>query len=120
MAHFAELDDNNVVKRVIVVNNEDIQDENGNEVESIGVEFCHNTFGGRWVQTSYNNNFRFNYAGVGYTYDTNLNAFIEPKPYPSWVLNLSTCKWEPPVPVPDPDKRYRWDEGTTSWVEVPL
>lgn len=118
MAHFAELDGNNVVTRVIVVDNKDTSDENGNEVEAIGIAFCQNLLGGNWVQTSYNNNFRVHYAGVGYTYDTALDAFIPPKPYPSWVLNSQTCNWDAPVPRPDDGKSYDWDESTTSWVEA--
>lgn len=118
MAHFAELDSNNVVTRVIVVDNKDTSDENGNEVEAIGIAFCQNLLGGNWVQTSYNNNFRAHYAGVGYTYDAALDAFIPPKPYPSWVLNSQTCNWGAPVPNPDDGKAYDWDETTTSWVEA--
>lgn len=118
MAHFAELDDNNIVKRVIVVDNKDTVDENGNEVEAVGIAFCQNLLGGRWIQTSYNKNFRAHYAGVGYTYDAALDAFIPPKPYPSWVFNPTTCGWNPPVPVPNDGKRYDWDEEALSWVEV--
>lgn len=118
MAHFAELDGNNVVTRVIVVDNKDTSDENGNEVEAIGIAFCQNLLGGNWVQTSYNNNFRAHYAGVGYTYDAALDAFIPPKPYPSWVLNSQTCNWDAPVPNPNDGKAYDWDETTTSWVEA--
>jgi len=123
MAHFAELDANNVVQRVIVVANKDTADANGNEVESIGVAFCQKLFGGTWVQTSYNGNKRKNYAGVGYTYDADIDAFVPPKPYASWVLN-DAAQWEAPVPMPEdagtgePPKMYQWDEATTSWVEV--
>lgn len=118
MAHFAELDDNNVVKRVIVVDNKDTVDENGNEVEAVGIAFCQNLLGGRWVQTSYNNKFRVRYASQGYTYDPSLDAFIRPQPYPSWTLNTQTCDWDPPTPKPDDGKPYSWDEGVLSWVEV--
>jgi hypothetical protein len=118
MAHFAELDDNNVVKRVIVVDNKDTVDENGNEVEAIGAAFCQNLLGGRWIQTSYNNKFRVRYAAQGYTYDTSLDAFISPKPYPSWIFDQTTCGWNAPVPVPNDGKRYDWDEEALSWVEV--
>ena len=123
MAHFAELDANNVVQRVIVVANKDTADANGNEVESIGVAFCQKLFGGVWKQTSYNGNKRKNYAGIGYTYDADIDAFVPPKPYASWVLN-DAAQWEAPVPMPEdagtgePPKMYRWDEATTSWVEV--
>jgi hypothetical protein len=119
MAHFAELDENNVVLRVIVVANKDTADANGNEVESIGVAFCQRLLGGNWKQTSYNGNFRKNYAGIGYTYDAGIDAFVPPKPYPSWVLNSNTAQWEAPVPMPQDGKMYSWDEATQSWVEVP-
>jgi hypothetical protein len=119
MAHFAEIDENNVVQRVIVVANKDTADANGNEVESIGVAFCQRLLGGNWKQTSYNGNIRKNYAGVGYTYDAGIDAFVPPKPYPSWVLNSNTAQWEAPVPMPQDGKMYSWDEATQSWVEVP-
>ena len=118
MAHFAEIGLNNVVLRVIVVANEELMD-NGQELEAKGAEFCRNLLGGTWVQTSYNGNFRKNFAGIGFTYDQNRDAFIPPKPYPSWNLNEETCQWEPPVPRPADDQRYLWDEPTTNWVEVP-
>lgn len=119
MAHFAELDDNNVVKRVIVVDNKDTVDENDNEVEAIGIAFCQNLLGGRWVQTSYNNKFRVRYAAEGYTYDPSLDAFIRPKRFPSWTFNSVTYDWDPPVPMPNDGNDYRWDEATLSWVEFP-
>ena len=124
MAHFAELDANNVVLRVIVVGNKDTADANGVEKEHIGAAFCERLFGGTWKQTSYNGNKRKNYAGIGYTYDAGRDAFIPPKPFNSWVLNESTCQWEAPVPMPadagtgEPPKMYSWDESTTSWVEA--
>jgi hypothetical protein len=118
MAHFAEIDSNNVVLRVIVVANKDTADANGNEVESIGVAFCQRLLGGNWVQTSYHGNIRKNYAGIGYTYDAAIDAFVPPQPYPSWVLNTNTAQWEAPVPYPTDGKNYTWDEATQSWVEV--
>jgi len=118
MAHFAEIDDNNIVLRVIVVANKDTADANGNEVESIGVAFCQRLLGGNWVQTSYHGNIRKNYAGIGYTYDAAIDAFVPPQPYPSWVLNTNTAQWEAPVPYPTDGKMYSWDEATQSWVEV--
>ena len=118
MAHFAELDSNNTVLRVIVVNNNDILDSNGQESEEVGINFCKGLFGGEWKQTSYNANFRKNYAGIGYTYDGVLDAFIPPQPYPSWVLNQSTCLWEAPVPMPTDGQLYGWDEATQSWVVI--
>lgn len=119
MAHFAEIDSNSVVQRVIVVANKDTADANGNEIESIGVAFCQRLFGGNWKQTSYNANFRKNYAGIGYTYDAVIDAFVPPQPFPSWVLNTNTARWEAPVPYPNDGKIYRWNESTVSWVEVP-
>jgi hypothetical protein len=118
MAHFAELGIDNLVLRVIVVHNNELLDENGQESEAKGAEFCRNLFGGTWVQTSYNANFRKNYAGQGFTYDSTRDAFIPPKPFPSWVLNEVTCNWDSPVPYPTDGKRYEWDEATTSWKEL--
>ena len=120
MAHFAQIDENNIVQQVIVVANEDTTDENGTEVESIGAEFCTNLLGGTWVQTSYNANMRKNYAGIGFTYDSMRDAFIPPQPYPSWLLVEETCQWEAPVPYPDPTEvaLYDWDEDALNWVEV--
>ena len=118
MAHFAELDDNNVVLRVIVVHNNDCLDANGNESEAVGAGFCSKLFGGNWKQTSYNANIRKNYAGIGFAYRADLDAFVPPQPYPSWILNTNTAQWEPPVPYPTDGKRYLWDETTQSWVAV--
>lgn len=115
MAHFAELDSNNTVLRVIVVSNADTSTPDGTEVESIGIAFCQRLFGGNWKQTSYNGNFRKRYAGIGYTYDAALEAFITPQPFPSWTLNTATADWEAPVPYPTDDKLYFWDEATLSW-----
>lgn len=118
MAHFAELGMNNVVLRVIVVHNNELLDENGQESEAKGVAFCRSLFGGTWVQTSYNANFRKNYAGEGFTYDSTRDAFIPPKPFASWVLNEDTCQWGSPVPyptdvgTPEAPKRYVWNEET--------
>jgi hypothetical protein len=121
MAHFAEIGLNNTVLRVIVVHNNELMD-NGVESEAKGADFCHNLFGGTWVQTSYNATIRKNYAGEGFTYDAQRDAFIPPKPFPSWVLDEDACLWSPPVPyptdigTPEAPKRYVWDEATTSWV----
>ena len=115
MAHFAELGENNVVLRVIVVDNKDTSDENGVEVETIGADFCRNLLGGTWRQTSYNANFRKNYAGIGFTYDSERDAFIPPRPYASWVLNEDTCCWQPPVAMPTDGNQYTWNEDTLSW-----
>jgi hypothetical protein len=116
MAHFAKIE-NDVVVQVIVVDNKDTADASGVEKEYIGAAFCERLLGGTWKQTSYNANFRKNYAGIGYTFDAVRDAFIPPKPYPSWVLNEDTCLWDAPVPMPQ-DGMYSWDEATTSWVEA--
>jgi len=118
MAHFAKLDENNVVTQVIVVANKDTADAEGVEKEHIGAAFCERLLGGVWKQTSYNGNIRKNYAGIGYTYDASRDAFIPLKPFNSWTLNEDTCQWQAPVAMPDDGKMYRWDEDTTSWVEV--
>ena len=117
MAHFAQLDDNNIVTQVIVVDNSKLEDSNGVEQEAIGIAFCTNLFGAdtRWKQTSYNNNIRKNYAGIGYTYDADRDAFIPPQPYASWILNETTCQWEAPVPYPQDGNRYAWNEQTQTW-----
>jgi hypothetical protein len=120
MAHFAQLNAENLVTQVIVVANPDTADQDGVENEAIGIEFCTNLLGGTWKQTSYNANIRKNYAGVGYKYDAALDAFIPPQPFASWTLNNETAQWEAPTPYPADDKRYTWDEETTSWVEVPV
>lgn len=118
MAHFAELDANNVVLRVIVIANSDTSDSDGNESESIGVSFCRSLFGADtiWKQTSYNGKIRKNYAGIGYAYRKDIDAFVAPQPYPSWVLD-NDAKWQAPVPYPNDGKQYSWDEASLSWVE---
>ena len=118
MANFAQLDDAYLVTTVNVVNNETIDNIPFPESEPVGVAFLQSLFGNTavWKQTSYNASFRKNYAGIGYTYDPVLDAFIAPKPYPSWLLNTATCRWEAPVPYPNDGKRYYWDEATLSWV----
>lgn len=117
MAHFAQLDENNVVTQVIVVHNNDCQID-GVESEDAGILFCKQLFGTetRWNQTSYNGNIRKNYAGIGYTYDEQRDAFIPPKTYASWVLDEATCQWKAPVDMPTDGQMYTWDEATTSWV----
>lgn len=121
MAHFAELDENNVVKRVVVV--DDMHQDNGQEFLAVTCGL-----GGTWVKTSYNTlggvhqhggtPFRKNYAGVGYIYDVERDAFYTPQPYPSWVLNEDSCIWEAPVTRPNDDKNYIWNESTLSWDEL--
>ena len=120
MAHFAKLDDQNVVVDMVVVNNETLGNLPFPESEPVGIAFLTKWSGGytNWKQTSYNANFRKNYAGMGYTYDAVLDAFIPPKPYTSWLLNTETCQWEPPTPYPSDGNVYSWDEATQSWVKV--
>lgn len=120
MAHFAKLNDDNVVLEVHLVANAALDESNE---EASGIAFLTEWSGGytNWKQTSYNavnNGFRKNYAGIGYTYDEERNAFIAPKPFASWTLNEETCKWESPSPLPDNDNPYQWDELTLSWVEI--
>ncbi|NDD52992.1 hypothetical protein EBZ39_03790 [bacterium] len=115
MAHFAQIDENNVVIQVIVVKNDVILDKNGNESEAKGIEFCQSLLGGNWVQTSYNKKFRKNYAGTGYTYDLVRDAFIPLKPFPSWVLNETTCEWVAPISKPEGDLDCVWNEKILNW-----
>ena len=115
MAHFAQLDANNVVTQVVVVDNKDTSDASGVEKEHIGAAYLERILGGTWKQTSYNGNKRKNYAGAGYTFDAARDAFIPPKPFTSWVLNETTCQWEAPTPMPTDGQMYSWDEATTSW-----
>ena len=118
MAHFAKIGLNNIVTEILVVANRETMDSTGVEHESIGVEFLKTLTGHEtWVQTSYNGTIRKNYAGIGYTYDSQRDAFIPPKPYPSWTLNEETCNWTAPVLYPTDGKMYSWDEATLSWVE---
>ena len=126
MAHFVQLDENNIVTQVIVVANEDTTDTNGVEVEEIGVAFCKKLLGAEtnWKQTSYNNNMRVRYAGTGYLYDAELDAFIAPKPFESWTLVEETADWESPLgPAPELTEAqvesrsfYKWDEENLAWV----
>lgn len=122
MAHFAELDENNIVLRVIVVNNSVITDENGKEDEAIGIAFCKDLLGAEtnWVQCSYNSSFRYNYPGKYYTYDAIKDAFYAPKPYNSWVLNQKNFTWEAPIPYPKDGKNYYWNENRREWEETLL
>jgi hypothetical protein len=115
MAHFAELDENNTVLQVIVVHNNELLDTSGNESEAKGVEFCSTLFGHtNWVQTSYNHNIRKQFAGTGYTYDSDSDVFVAPQPYPSWSLD-DNFDWQPPTPMPEDDNMYSWNEETQSW-----
>ena len=119
MAHFAQLDSNNVVTQVIVVSNDDITDSNGNEVESIGVAFCQKLLGAdtNWKQTSYNDNMRTRYAGIGYSYNASLDAFTPPQPFASWTLDSTSKDWVAPITRPTltaeqiaANSFYTWDE----------
>jgi hypothetical protein len=114
MAHYAQLDANNVVTQVVVIDNKDTADASGVEKEHIGAAFCERLFGGTWKQTSYNGNLRKNYAGIGYTYRSDIDAFVAPKPFASWILNAN-AQWEAPVAMPTDGQMYSWDEATTSW-----
>jgi len=117
MAHFAQLNEQNIVTQVIVVANEELL-ENGIESETKGIAFCQSLFGGTWKQTSYNGSIRKNYAGIGDTYDSERDAFIAPQPFPSWALVEETCHWECPVAYPTDGKKYHWDESTLTWIET--
>jgi len=105
MSHFAEIGNDNIVSRVMVA-----------EQDFINSGLVGDSF--RWIQTSYGGNFRKNYAGIGYSYDSIRDAFIPPKPFPSWVLNEDTCNWESPIPKPDDGSDYGWKEETQEWVEI--
>lgn len=120
MAHFAKLDDNNVVIDVNSVSNDVINNLPFPESEPVGIQFLTEWSGGytNWKQTSYNANFRKNYAGLEYTYDANLNAFIPPKPFSSWLLETNTCQWQAPVSYPNDGKQYIWGETTQSWIII--
>ena len=116
MAHFAKLDSNNTVVEVNVVNNA-VLDPNNEEAS--GVEFLTSWSNGytNWVQTSYNGTIRKQYAGIGYSYDADLDIFIAPQPYPSWILDVNH-DWQPPTPMPVDDKRYVWFEPNKVWIEL--
>ena len=107
MAHWAEIDENNIVIQVLVLGDDKSSD------------WLVERFGGTWIQTSYTGSIRKNFAGIGMTYDSELDAFIPPKPFDSWVLDEETAQWEAPVAYPTDGKDYSWDEETTSWVEIP-
>lgn len=111
MAHFAEIDETGLVLRVLVVPDEE---------EHRGQQYLADDLllGGMWVQTSYNRNIRKNFAGIGYRYDEALDAFIPPRPFDSWILDLGSCDWVPPMPAPDDGKRYHWVEGD-GWQQLP-
>ena len=120
MGNFTKLNAQNIVIDVNAVNDETLGNLPFPESEPVGIAFLTEWSGGytNWKQTSYNANFRKNYAGIGYTYDAVLDAFIPPKPYPSWLLDTETCQWQPPTPYPSDGNLYTWDEETLSWVQV--
>jgi hypothetical protein len=111
MSHWAEIDQNNIVTRVTVGDNND-PDE--------GYQWLIDNLGGTWIKTSYNGNIRKNYAGIGYTYDESRDAFIPPQNFPSWILDEDLCQWNPPVEYPTDGKIYLWEEESTSWIELML
>lgn len=117
MAHYAELNENNEVIYVIYMDNEIIVDENENEIEQLGIDHLHFHHGShrKWVRTSYGGNFRGKYAGLGDTYREDLDLFISPSPYSSWILNETTGQWEAPIPYPNDENNYTWNEETQSW-----
>jgi len=116
MAHFAKVE-NGVVTQVIVIDKETLDLGHWGD-PSLWIQTSYNTQGG--VHTQGGTPLRKNYAGVGFTYDANRDAFIPPRPFPSWVLNESTCQWDAPIPRPDESKVYNWDEDSKSWVELLL
>jgi hypothetical protein len=121
MAYFAKLGTGNIIEQVISINNSVITDANGIEQEQLGVDFINKLYNTRdvWKQTSYNNNFRKNYAGIGFQYDQQRDAFISPKPFNSWILNEDTCRWEAPVAKPttelEENQYYSWNESIINW-----
>jgi hypothetical protein len=126
MAYFAKLGTGNIIETVISINNSVITDSNGIEQEQLGVDFINKLYNTRdvWKQTSYNNNIRKNFAGIGYSYDQTRDAFIPPKPFNSWILKEDTCRWEAPIPSPssytnEQDKliQFRWNENILNWEE---
>lgn len=118
MAHFAQLDENNVVTRVVVINNNELLD-NGVESEEKGIAFCKSIFGSdtNWKQTSYNRSFRKNHAAIGYTYRSDIDAFVAPRQFDSWTLD-ENAQWVAPVPMPSDGSAYTWDEQNQAWVQV--
>jgi len=117
--HFAEIDENNIVKRVIVAE-QDFIDSGAVGDSSNWIQTSYNTRGGvHYAPNSHEPDggiaLRKNYAGIGFTYDSDRDAFYQLQPYPSWLLNEDTCQWESPIPYPDDDKRYKWNEENQSW-----
>ena len=118
MAHFAKINSDNIVTQIVVVNNSVITID-GQESEQAGIDFLQDLYGeGIWVQTSYNGSFRKNYAGVGFEYDSDRDAFIPPRPYDSWSLDEETCLWVPPSEMPADGNKYVWNEETQQWDQL--
>jgi hypothetical protein len=119
MAHFAQLDENNVVLQVIVVSNDVCENLPFPESEPLGISFCQSLYGTDtiWKQTSYNSSFRGNFAAIGYVYFAGTDVFATPKPYPSWSINSQTGQWEAPIPLPTVPEGYyaSWDEIAQEW-----
>ena len=119
MAHFAKIDSNSIVIKIHKIANHVILKADGTESELKGKKYLNSLHGSaNWVQTSYKNNFRKNFARIGYTYDSTRDAFIPPKPYPSWVLNETTCQWESPVSHPGNNEICEWDEDNQEWIII--
>ena len=116
MAYFAQLDEDNIVISVIKIDNNDCLLD-GVEDEATGITFCNSLIPGTWIQTSYNDRIRKNYAGIGFYYSAELDAFISPQPFSSWTLDEETCQWVPPVPRPE-EGSWSWNEETLSWEET--
>jgi hypothetical protein len=119
MAYFSKIGLNSKVIEVLSVHNDVLKDADGEEQEALGIDFLTKLTGWAiWRQTSYNNNMRKNHAGIGYSYDEARDAFIPPKPYPSWTLNEESCQWDSPVAYPEDEKHYTWNELNQEWAEV--
>ena len=119
MAHFAQIDENNIVQQIIVVANSDCGNLEFPESESIGQDFLKSLgLDGTWKQTSYSGSFRKNYAGIEYSYDESRDSFIPIKPYDSWILNETSCRWESPIPIPNQESMFVWDEENQRWNEI--
>jgi hypothetical protein len=120
MAHFAKLNDLNIVETVLVVDNINLMSHENIEQEELGIQYLKNIFGEntKWVQTSYNSNFRVRLAQYGFTYDSIRDAFIPPKSYPSWILDEVSCLWVAPIPHPNDGKPYYWSEDVMDWVPL--
>lgn len=119
MAHFAKLDNANIVTQVVVLDNNVLTNDQNVEVEQLGIDFLENLYGHKlWKQTSYTGSFRGHYAGIGWRYDKGLDAFIAPKPYNSWTLNTTTFEWEAPVDYPNDNNHYEWNEDDQQWDQI--